>query len=540
MPSLDSSLPSKMSSDHCAQFVFRQKADIDHIFGLLNHDYSLQKTYSIHIQRQYLDSFDWRLYQKGYICGIDSHGLEHLFFLQPKKADHSIWEFPLDNPPKFPHDITHPSCQKLLNDILGIRALITVAVINIKRWEILVLNKENKTLARLYIESYSIEGQADARSIPDRLIIFPVRGYKKVFQDILHYITQHVHVSCADNTLFAEVLTVAGQTPGTSALTITQKLTDSLNAREAVQIILTYLLNVMQANEQGIRNAIDTEFLHDYRVAVRRTRSILGQIKQVFPDKVTDHFKQAFRWLGMITGPTRDLDIYLLTFDEYMRELPAGLQNDLLPFRHFLQRHWKVEHERLCKTLESSRYHKLIGEWQHALENKNFRTHTAINAEKPAKQVAHQSIWKLYKKILKEGMSITEQSRDEDLHELRKTCKKFRYLIEFFHDYYPDKQIKKALKTLKLLQANLGDFQDLSIQITQLNRFAQDMQNEGLAETKTIMAMGVLVEKLITRKQAVRAQFRACFREFTSPGKRTEFINALSFHHQSPSEGISG
>ena len=524
----------------CAQFVFRQKADIDHIFGLLNHDYSLQKTYSIHIQRQYLDSFDWRLYQKGYICGIDSHGLEHLFFLQPKKADHSIWEFPLDNPPKFPHDITHPSCQKLLNDILGIRALITVAVINIKRWEILVLNKENKTLARLYIESYSIEGQADARSIPDRLIIFPVRGYKKVFQDILHYITQHVHVSCADNTLFAEVLTVAGQTPGTSALTITQKLTDSLNAREAVQIILTYLLNVMQANEQGIRNAIDTEFLHDYRVAVRRTRSILGQIKQVFPDKVTDHFKQAFRWLGMITGPTRDLDIYLLTFDEYMRELPAGLQNDLLPFRHFLQRHWKVEHERLCKTLESSRYHKLIGEWQHALENKNFRTHTAINAEKPAKQVAHQSIWKLYKKILKEGMSITEQSRDEDLHELRKTCKKFRYLIEFFHDYYPDKQIKKALKTLKLLQANLGDFQDLSIQITQLNRFAQDMQNEGLAETKTIMAMGVLVEKLITRKQAVRAQFRACFREFTSPGKRTEFINALSFHHQSPSEGISG
>lgn len=539
MPSLDTSLSSKMGSDHCTQFVCKQKADIDQIFGLLCHDYSLHKTHPLHIQRQYLDSFDWRLYQRGYICGIDNHSTEHLFFLQSKKYGNNIWEFPLDNLPKFPHDITHPSCQKLLDDILGIRALITVAVINIKRWEILVLNKENKTLARLHTESYSIEGQADAKSIPDRLIIFPVRGYKKVFQDILLYITQHLHVSCAGNTLLAEALTVTGQTPGISGATLCQKLTDSLNAREAVQIVLTHLLSVMQVNEQGIRNAIDTEFLHDYRVAVRRTRSILGQIKQVFPDKVTDHFKQEFRWLGMITGPTRDLDIYLLTFDEYMRELPPGLQNDLLPFRYFLQRHWKVEHECLCKTLESSRYHKLIKEWQHALENKNIRSHIAINAKEPAKQVAHQSIWKLYKKILKEGMSITEQSRDEDLHELRKTCKKFRYLIEFFHDYYPDKQIKKVLKTLKLLQANLGDFQDLSVQITQLNRFAQDMQNEGLAETKTIMAMGVLVEKLITRKQAVRAQFRACFREFTSPSKRTEFIKVLSFHHQSPSEDIS-
>jgi CHAD domain-containing protein len=52
---------------------------------------------------------------------------------------------------------------------------------------------------------------------------------------------------------------------------------------------------------------------------------------------VTDHFKQEFRWLGMITGPVRDLDIYLLKFDEYTQELPPGLQNDLLPFQQFLQ-----------------------------------------------------------------------------------------------------------------------------------------------------------------------------------------------------------
>jgi len=539
MSNLASCLTSKMDPSRSVQFTLKQKTDIDLIFNSLCKEYPLHKAYSTHIQRQYLDSFDWRLYQGGYICGIDSHSNEHHFFLRNREADNSIWEFPLETIPKFPRDITHQSCHKLLDDILGIRALITVATIRIKRRELLVLNKESKTLAVLHVESYSIEGQDDDKSLADRLIILPVRGYEKVFQEVLLYSTQNLNLSCAGNALLEQILIATRQKPGTSELTVPQKLADSLNTREAVQILLTNLLSVMQANEQGIRDTIDTEFLHDYRVSVRRTRSILGQIKHVFPDKVTDHFKQEFCWLGMITGPVRDLDIYLLKFDEYMQELPPGMQNDLLPFQLFLKRRWKVEFERLCHALESKRYHELVRKWRHALNDKNARPYEAINAEKPAKQVAGQRIWKLYKKILKEGDLITEQSRDEDLHELRKTCKKFRYLIEFFHNYYPDKRINKLLKTLKLLQDNLGDFQDLSIQIARLNQFAQEMQNERLADTKTFMAMGVLVEKLVTRKNVIRARFGKCFMEFTSSSNKAKFINVLSLHNQSQSEGIS-
>jgi hypothetical protein len=46
------------------------------------------------------------------------------------------------------------------------------------------------------------------------------------------------------------------------------------------------------------------------------------------------------------------------------------------------------------------------------------------------------------------------------------------------------------------------------------------MQNERLADTKTFMAMGVLVEKLVTRKNVVRAQFGKCFMEFTSSSNK--------------------
>ena len=43
------------------------------------------------------------------------------------------------------------------------------------------------------------------------------------------------------------------------------------------------LLGIIVANEPGLRANLDTEFLHDFRVAVRRTRSLLGQVRQVFP-----------------------------------------------------------------------------------------------------------------------------------------------------------------------------------------------------------------------------------------------------------------
>jgi hypothetical protein len=45
-------------------------------------------------------------------------------------------------------------------------------------------------------------------------------------------------------------------------------------------------------------------------------------------------------------------------------------------FNNSCKRRWKVEHERLCHALESSRYHELVKEWQHALETIRIFDHT--------------------------------------------------------------------------------------------------------------------------------------------------------------------
>ena len=94
----------------------------------------------------------------------------------------------------------------------------------------------------------------------------------------------------------------------------------------AVDIIRTFL-TVARQNEDGVIADIDTEFLHDYRVALRRIRSVLSLFKGVFPEDRTAEFKQTFSELMAPTGRMRDLDVYLLEKDKYFSLIPPQLHD---------------------------------------------------------------------------------------------------------------------------------------------------------------------------------------------------------------------
>ncbi len=75
-------------------------------------------------------------------------------------------------------------------------------------------------------------------------------------------------------------------------------------------------------NLPGTLEDVDSEFLHDLRVAVRRTRSLQRQFKAIYPDRL-QHFRDEFKRLQAVTGDLRDLDVYLLDFDA-LRAAAAG------------------------------------------------------------------------------------------------------------------------------------------------------------------------------------------------------------------------
>jgi CHAD domain-containing protein len=88
--------------------------------------------------------------------------------------------------------------------------------------------------------------------------------------------------------------------------------------------------------------------------------------------------------------------------------------------------------------------------------------------------------------------------------------------MEFFLSLYPGKAMRAAIAELKQLQDNLGDFQDIDVQIDSLKRFAMEMRRRGEYSDATAKAMDALLAVLEAQVHTVRAEFEAHFRRFDS------------------------
>ncbi|MDD5034394.1 MAG: CHAD domain-containing protein [Methylococcaceae bacterium] len=307
---------------------------------------------------------------------------------------------------------------------------------------------------------------------------------------------------------------------GSAAATVSDP---HLRSDAAAKAILLRLLQILEDNETGVLQNIEVESLHDFRIAVRRTRSALTQIKGVFPDRTVQRFLPRFAWLGQITSEPRDFDVYLLDFDRLKASLSNPFQEDIEPLRGFLENHTDLAHAALTRHLHSVRYRSLLVEWRKFLLAPCPRQPRALNALMPIADLASRRIRRQFRRALRQGRAISPETPAESLHELRKTCKKLRYLLEFFRDLYPPEEVQRPIKHLKSLQDYLGEFQDTQAQIGQLQRISHLMRRQAAVPTEALLAMGVLLSQLISRQHQMRQDFPDAFADFAHADNRSRF-----------------
>ena len=85
--------------------------------------------------------------------------------------------------------------------------------------------------------------------------------------------------------------------------------------------------------------------------------------------------------------------------------------------------------------------------------------------------------------------------------------------MEIFQALYLPVGVKHLIKALKVLQENLGDFQDLEVQAMTLRKFGQQMMDEDHVGVDTLFVMGTLIVGLEKRQQKARQAFSVCFEE---------------------------
>ena len=488
-------------------------------FGKLTDQYALKKEPTVTERVTICDTFDWRLFNKSLVLYASGNRL----FLRKLAEDKILYSTEIPSLPVFIWDFPDSELRRKLAPIIKMRALLRLVDVQSRSVPYRILNPDEKTVVRLAYEELRPWRRKNKPVLVTHLWLKPVKGYSKYLRTLAKLFQEAGLKISKKEDVFFKALEVVDKKPGDYSAKVNIQLDPNMCSDQATKIILCFLLQVMRINEAHIDKDLDTEFLHDFRVAIRRTRSALGQIKYVFPIKTTDRFKKDFAFVGKLSNELRDLDVYLLNEDKYKAMLSPILRDDIDPlFDHLRQKRSKAL-QKVIHGLKAKKYVKTLKDWEAFLKKPQSDSVTAANAKLPVMDLARNRIYKKYRNVVKVGNQILENTDDEMLHVLRIHCKKLRYLMEFFSTLFPRKKINALIAQLKKLQDNLGDFNDLCVQREYLLNIIEELPIAQQRSKKTFAAIGSLIGALDNEKQTVKDAFAKTFTDFASPANQGLF-----------------
>lgn len=289
----------------------------------------------------------------------------------------------------------------------------------------------------------------------------------------------------------------------------------------AVVAVLRRLLAVIRDNIDGAIDGADDEYLHQLRIAVRRSRMVQRQFRGVFSPLELAGYRSEFRWLQQATGPARDLDVYVSDLGALAELLPERLRPQLAPLRPVLLHDRLTARTDMTRALRSARTEQLLEDWDWLLETLvELPLDDRPGATATIGETAGARIRKMYRTIVHMGRHIDAASPAEAYHDLRKKAKELRYLLELFGlKLFDQEQVAPMVKTLKALQDVLGRHQDREVQMGMLRSVADEvatLPGGGAA----CVTMGLLIERLAEDEAAARGEFAERFAAFASAEQR--------------------
>ena len=244
------------------------------------------------------------------------------------------------------------------------------------------------------------------------------------------------------------------------------KFDDDATLDQALCAILRSMLQHQMENQPAAEDGRDPEGLHQYRVALRRLRSVLGLMRSIAPSSQLDTLRDDAKWLMSSLNEARDWDVFITeTLPAIAQACPAVDSFDVL--KSAAQERRRKAHDTARAAIanpRSGRFQIALGLW---VEQAQWRAGAAPEALRvlaaPGRPFASEVMEKFRRNALKRGRRFTKLS-PEERHELRIALKKLRYASELFLPLFKNNKSKRRYaKTLASLQDHLGRANDMSV-----------------------------------------------------------------------------
>ncbi len=240
--------------------------------------------------------------------------------------------------------------------------------------------------------------------------------------------------------------------------------------------------------EAGVKDDIDTEFLHDLRVTLRKMRALTAQFKTVFTPAVGERIRTILGDWSRASNAVRDLDVWLLAKAEHAALVPASLRPGLDIFFAALAVERPAAQRRLAARLGSAVHRRERA----ALAKLLAAAPTGPDATVPLATLAALRTWKTFRQAARDAALVHAATASAEVHAVRIRCKKLRYLLDACGELTAPDDHQELRDRLKAVQAVLGTYNDVAVQSAGL---LQRVSARGTPPA-VLLAMGAMVGAL--------------------------------------------
>ncbi|RIX40052.1 MAG: CHAD domain-containing protein [Rhodocyclales bacterium GT-UBC] len=221
-----------------------------------------------------------------------------------------------------------------------------------------------------------------------------------------------------------------------------------------------------QANLHGALASENPEFVHQYRVALRRLGTLLRIFKPLLPKSFSAYWTNEFKRLAGVTGEIRDLDVMSKEILQPMLcsesdDAGAGL----------------VKLAQDCCAKDHRQAEAALGNLFDGVPLLRFIRDINALADQQVDNIqsfAESRVARLHLKAVKRFTAVVKDPTPAAAHRFRIALKHLRYACEFFANLFDEAQMSQYAKDVAGLQDELGFLNDLHVAMLRLEQWCRD------------------------------------------------------------------